>query len=409
VTDVRRTDVVVIGGGLAGAAVAIRLARLGREVLVLERSPRERWTACGVFTATAAGAWHDLGLDDEAMTALASPIPAFQLVAPGGARVPLTYGAAPGEAAAQGLDRPRLDVTLLALAATAGATICRGSQVVDVEIGPRGGAQAVMARGPDGAAMRIEAPVIIGADGIRSTVAARLGAVGRPAIGRRIALTYHLADRRDVDGRPRDGWMFVLRGGYCGVAPVPGGRVNVGIVLDTKVWRGRLRRDGATATAASIVRSLPIPDGAVSPFHGDQPLDQVAGVVPVAHAAARLSGDGWLLAGDAAGFLDPFTGEGIGRALATARLAAFAVDDALRGDRRAFRRYAAEVRSRYRARDWLSTLIQLFLDRPSLFDYAARRLATRQQARTTLGLVLAERLPASVALHPRYLGAVLRP
>ena len=72
-------------------------------------------------------------------------------------------------------------------------------------------------------------------------------------------------------------------------------------------------------------------------------------------------------------------------------------------------RYADDVQSRYRARDRLSMLVQRFLDRPRLFDYAARRLASREPERTTLGLVLADRLPASAALHPRYLGAVLRP
>jgi menaquinone-9 beta-reductase len=201
----------------------------------------------------------------------------------------------------------------------------------------------------------------------------------------------------------------ILPGGYCGLAPVPGQRLNVGIVLDAAAWREPLRRDGAAMTARRILGSLALPGGVDTVVADDQPLDHVAGIVPLAHSVERPSGEGWLLAGDAAGFLDPFTGEGIGRALATAELAACAVDEALRGDRQALRRYAVDVRARYAARDRLSTLVQRFLGRPWLFDYAARRLATRSRERSTLDLVLAERLPASVALDPRFLGAVLRP
>jgi flavin-dependent dehydrogenase len=404
-----RPEVAIVGGGLAGAAAAIGLARRGREVLVLERAPRAPWGACGVFTAAPARAWHDVGLGAAELDGLSAPIPVFRLVAPGGAVVPLTYGAPPGDPVARGMDRPRLDERLLALATAAGATVCRGSEVTRIDPGTGGRAPALTVRPSDGGETTIQSGIVIGADGVRSTLARAVGAVGRPRIGRRIALTFHVADPRGASVGPRDGWMVIVRGGYCGLAPVPGGRLNVGIVLDAAAWRTPLRRDGAAATARRILRSLPVPGGVEGVIADDRPLDRVAGIVPVAHRAERLSGEGWLLAGDAAGFLDPFTGEGIGRALATAELAACAVDDALRGDRWALQRYAAEVRARYGARDRLSTLVQRFLGRPRLFDYAARRLATRSRVRATLDLVLAERLPASVALDPRFLGAVLRP
>jgi flavin-dependent dehydrogenase len=401
-------DVVVAGGGLTGAAAAIRLAALGREVLVLERSRAPRWTACGVFTAAPREAWRELGLDGPELGRLGTPIPAFRLLAPGGAIVELTYGATPEEPVARGLDRPRIDERLLELAVAAGATVCRGSHVVGVEPDRRGRG-VIVAVESEGQATRLSPRVLIGADGVRSTVARSLGLEAPAPIARRIALTFHVADRRGRRGEPRDGWMAILPGGYCGLAPVPGGRLNVGIVLDMGTWAGTLRRDGASVTVRQILRSLRLPPGAGIAVADEAPLDQVAGIVPVAHAVRRVAGDGWLLAGDAAGFLDPLTGEGIGRALGTAELAARAADDTLSGDPTALARYAEAVGSRYRARDRLSRLVQRFLDRPRLFDYAARRLASRRKLRATLDLVLADRLPAGAALDPRYLGAVLRP
>jgi flavin-dependent dehydrogenase len=402
-------DVAIVGGGLAGAAAAIRLARAGQDVLVLERSERLRWTACGVFTAMPPRGWHELGLEPDRLAELVTPIPVFRLVSPGAAVVPLTYGAAAGEPAAHGLDRPRLDTALLDLAAAAGATVSRGSRVVDLKFAANAAVPTLVVRGPDGAAFEVRPRLVVGADGVRSTVATRLGLVRSPRIARRLALTFHVADNRAPGAAPRDGWMFVVHGGYCGLAPVPGGRVNVGIVLDVAVWGKSLRQEGAFETARRVLRRLPAQEGFDGLGLEEGLLDHVAGIVPVAHAVSQVSGDGWLLTGDAAGFVDPFTGEGIARALATAELAATAADDALRGDRLALHRYATEVRSRYLRRDRLSALVQGFLERPRLFDYAARRLATRPRQRHTLGLVLAERLPATAAFDPRFLGAVLRP
>ena len=127
---------------------------------------------------------------------------------------------------------------------------------------------------------------------------------------------------------------------------------------------------------------------------------------------SRRAGAGWLLVGDAAGFLDPFTGEGIHRALVSAELAADAIDSL-----RAGRRHAAEaadayqqaLRARFRAKDWVSSLVQLFLGEPRLFEYAARRLAARPGQREMIGLVMGDLVPAERGLDPRFLASLLRP
>jgi flavin-dependent dehydrogenase len=124
---------------------------------------------------------------------------------------------------------------------------------------------------------------------------------------------------------------------------------------------------------------------------------------------ARRHGPGWLLVGDAAGFLDPFTGEGLHRALVSASLAADAVGRHLDGDTDALAAYDRAMSARFRSKDAVSLLVQAFLGRPAAFEFAARRLAARSVVRETMGLVMGDLVPASRALDPRFVWELLRP
>src|SRR5207247_6911996 len=93
----------------------------------------------------------------------------------------------------------------------------------------------------------VTARVVVGADGLRSLVARAAGVARRSPLGTRAALSFHLADTE----HDRDARMVVIDDGYVGIAPVPGERVNVGIVLG-RSWFERLRRDGGRAVAHGI-------------------------------------------------------------------------------------------------------------------------------------------------------------
>jgi flavin-dependent dehydrogenase len=317
----------------------------------------------------------------------------------------LTYGGTGSLAdSAVGMARPGLDELLLAEAARLGAEIQRGARVVGIE---RVHAGTWTVQLGDGAAIR--ADVLVGADGRRSTVARRMGVIARPSMPARVGLTFHIADATTATGG--EARIVLIRDGYVGLAPVPCGRLNVGIVLG-RSWFARLRSESPAGLAAGIVRS-------VSNAHGHgaldiEILDHVAGASPLAHAVKRRAGPGWLLVGDAAGFLDPFTGEGLHRSLASAELAASAVlaarsDAARSGKPTAGERYETAMRSTFRNRDLVTRIVDGFLARPALFEYAARRLSAREQARDTMGRVIGDLVPAGRALDPRFLASVLRP
>src|SRR4051794_39903077 len=100
------TDVAIVGGGPAGAATAIRLARRGYSVVVLERHREPRWRACGVFTSPLVRERvMELGLPPAEIDVLARPISAMELRSTSGAGCSLDYA----NGFACGFDRVALD------------------------------------------------------------------------------------------------------------------------------------------------------------------------------------------------------------------------------------------------------------------------------------------------------------
>ena len=414
------TDVAIVGGGPAGALTAMLLARRGLEVVVLERAPQWRWRACGVFTSPATVmVLRDAGVAPADLVRVARPIPTMRVETPRGTSFALSYGGTHETGGSSvGLDRSALDPLLLVMAGLAGAEVRQGVAVDEVDLlegrsrGGGPGARSTLALSDGG---RLAARVVVGADGPRSLVATAAGVAKSAPLGRRIGLSFHVPERANppvaagaqigVDS-PREARMVIIEDGYIGLAPVPGGRVNVGIVLGSP-WQSRLRAAGASAVATTILeRVLPAEAAGIE----RQVLDHVAGAVPLGAAVRRRAGAGWLLVGDAAGFLDPFTGDGLHRSVVSARVA----DDVIaRALARPGTAYLAEhdraMRAQFGRKDLVSRLVHVFLSQPALFEYAARRLAARRHVRETMGLVIGDLLPASRALDPRFLAALLAP
>jgi flavin-dependent dehydrogenase len=254
----------------------------------------------------------------------------------------------------------------------------------------------------------VEGRLVVGADGIRSVVARSAGVTRAAFLSPRTGLTFHVRD--PSPGLARDGRMIVFDGGYVGLAPIPGSRVNVGIVLGGR-WLDRLRSDGAARITAEVLRGVPTaPDDPVDWSTAiDDASDTIEGAAPIGHRVSRRHGRRWLVVGDAAGFLDPFTGEGLHRALVSAELATVAIDRHLGGDHGALHAYDRALTARFRSKDVVSLIVQAFLARPALFQRASRSLAERPAVRETMGLVMGDLVPASRALDPRFVAALLRP
>ena len=408
-TPTRTVEVAIVGGGPAGALLGARLARHGIDVTILERSPTWRWRASGVFTSPAAvAALGRADVPDEIVRRVARPIPAMRLETSGGAVVRLTYGSEDGGPPAVGLDRSTLDPSLIEMARAAGAEVLEGVSATAIGLdSARGTNRVAITTRSDDTERILSVRIVVGADGAQSIVARAAGVLRPSRLPRRIGLTFHLPDERSTD-MPVDARMCIIPDGYVGIAPVPGDRINIGIVLGPS-WRDALRADGATAVVARILTGIQPSNDDDGRWRSAPPCEPIAGAWPLGGRVTRRAGDGWLLVGDAAGFLDPFTGEGLHRAVVSTEVAAAAITQACRGHTGAFGAYDRAMRRRFATKDLVSWIVQAFLSRPAAFEYAARRLAARPELRGTMGRVIGDLTPASRALDPRFLARLLAP
>ena len=323
-------DVIVSGAGPAGAVAATVLARGGARVLLLDRARFPRDKLCGdTMNPGTVAILRRLGLTARFESA-ALPVDGMIVTGARGVRVRAAY-----RDGARGLALPRrtLDAALVAEAAAAGARVEEGVLVRGPLISD-GGVRGVVMAGRDGRDVRVPAPLVIAADGRRSRVALPLGLVRHPRRPRRWAIGAYFDN---VAGLTAFGEMHVRRGRYLGVARVPPGCANVCLVISppalSHVEGSRSRR--ATAgidDPAGLLQWAIDSDGSLRErFAGARMLTVPVVLGPLAVDAMTAGAPGLLLAGDAAGFIDPMTGDGLRFAVRGGELAAEVALAALRG------------------------------------------------------------------------------
>lgn len=379
-------DALVVGAGPAGSVTALLLARAGRAVRVIERARFPRRKVCGEYlNGGAVDALARLGLLD-AVRAHAAPLRGVRLVPAGAAAVTLPFGR-PALACA----RDVLDATLLDAALAAGATL-EHARVEDVIV-EGGRACGVRVRADDGALVERRARCVVGADGIGSIVARKLRLTRSLRSGARYAVGGHYAGFGALDAHVE---MYAGGGAYFALNPLDAMRTNVMVVVP----RDRLAAWSADVDAGVGGAAAALGRG-VRSFERAQRIGARVSVGPLAHDVHGTAVPGALLVGDAAGFLDPFTGQGIFLALAGAEHAAEAIL------RDAFAPYVS-----WRARDvvWrrrLCGLVKLLIDVPPLARRASSRLARFPETGATLIDALAGAIPPERAFAPALLGRLL--
>jgi menaquinone-9 beta-reductase len=392
-------DVVVVGGGPAGSVTALLLARAGHSVLLVDRARFPRAKPCGdCLSAGAPAVLERLGLLERVRAAPHATLSGWRIVAPDGTSFTAPIADPPGHALA--VERLHLDSVLLDCAREAGVSVFEDERVNDVIRHHTGRVDGVVT----GRGSR-RARLVVGADGLRSIVARRLGAIRRPPQLRKISLTMHLDAALNDDGA---GEMHIGTDITAGLAPVDGQRSNL-----TVVAHGRLRRAVAAnprAFVLSAVEALPalrgrVPASAI--LHGELlssgPFDQ-----PV----RRVVFDGAALAGDAAGYYDPFTGQGVCHALLGAELLAAAADSALRDgpcSAAALAPYAVGVRRLLRTPRLIQKGVEAVVSRPAVANRVIARLARSGIAARTLIGVIGHTLPAAALISASTLSDLARP
>jgi flavin-dependent dehydrogenase len=312
-------DVVIAGAGPAGSIAALILARAGARVVIVDRDEFPRDKLCGdTLNPGAVAMLRSLDLGGGPLDRARSL--EGMLVTGPGAAVSATYG---GGRAGLALRRRDLDAWLLERAVAAGARFEGGVTVRGPLVEAPGQSHVVrgLVLAPRGGAaqpLRLPALLTIAADGRRSVVARALGLARHPAHPRRWAFGTYVSG---VAGLTAMGEMHIRRGFYLGVAPLSPEVANVCVVTGP-------RPDGRTPIDV-IQRAIGRDASLKERFAGARFDAPVAVLGPLAIDTTAAGAPGVLLAGDAAGFIDPMTGDGLHLAIRSAAMAAAEAQAAL--------------------------------------------------------------------------------
>ncbi len=390
-------DAIVVGGGPAGSAMALLLRQRGHDVLLLDAARFPRDKVCG--EGVSPEAWRLLrALDADGAVRALRPhaLRGMTLTSPDGTTFAGHYG--DGREPGFAVRRDALDLALLGRAKAAGVEVREGGRVTGL-LRDRGSVMGVAWENGQGPKTS-EARLVVGADGRRSRVARDLGLLRESPRGRRFAVRGHW---EGMEGLTDHGEMHVGAGGYCGVAPLSPTGANVAFVLDRRAmasaagdleafYRKTLLRWPRLAERLARARLLASPRA----------------IGPLALEARRVSAPGALLVGDAAGFFDPFTGEGVTLALRSAELAAEVADRALKGGRtQDLTEYDRLRREATRDKFRFNHLIQRAVTWPALGNAVARRLTRRPDLADRLVGIAGDFVPARTALGPGFLRELL--
>ena len=346
------------------------LARRGYGVTLLDRAAFPRDKACGEYLTPGAVRLlrDEIGVLPTLLAAGARPL-TLETVVPHNGR------AFSGTTSALACPRVVTDKTLRGAAEAAGTCVLEGFNVRQIERGDGGAFCGVSGMNAFGEAQTISAKVVVGADGTHSLLAREMGVVRPVPRLQRLALVTHY---RSAEASGSGVTMHLPTDGSdacCGVGAAcgPDGTRNVNIVVpqsEAALMAGRRQE----YFEERLRRSFPAVWEWVSQSEQVGPLRSVG---CFGHHTSRASADGAVLVGDAATFINPFTGEGVYFALRGAQLAAEAVDLALQnGDasRHALGAYdrarRAELLPRYR----LCDLVQRVVHSPALLGWGAERL-----------------------------------
>ena len=387
----RHADVVVVGAGPAGAAIAILLAEHGLDVVVLDRAALPREKICGEYLSPEAARVLDrLGVLKALDAAGAAALAGMRITAPDGTSVVGRYRPfgefRPYRQHAMGVARETLDGALVDRVRSLPLDLREETRVTDVLV-EAGQVVGVRAEDREQRPLEVRAPVVVGADGRHSIVAQRLGCRSPHALQRLALATYV----RGVPECRELGEIFVDPPDYAILNPLGPERVNLSVVVPlahAAPWSRRLE-DFMTAR----VRQLP---HLARRLAGAERVAPVRALGPLAHRVTPPRAGGVLLVGDAAGFYDPFTGEGVFTALRSAELAAETVVRALRaGDvsAAALAAYERARRAAFAGKQRVTRALQTVIAHRRLANWTCRALARRPGALDALLGVFGDYVP----------------
>ena len=378
----RKSKIAIAGAGPAGSSLAIRLAESGFETVLIERKRFPREKLCGEFISPECFA-HFSALDvlDEMLEAGGDHIFETRFFEVGGRSVTVPSRWFGGQNFALSLSRAEMDNRLLERARRAGVEVIDGVSIVGVD-GENGLITALRTRSEDGRLFDIPADIFVDATG-RAGVLARLAekktAGAQPPATKPILVGFkaHLGDTNLAKGVCE---MYSFRGGYAGLSNVEDGLANLCFLIESKTVRS-IGGDAAEIVERVVSKNKRAAE-ALNGFSvsGEWLAVSIDGFGTKSPAPAV----NLFAVGDAASFIDPFTGSGMVMAFQSAELLADVITTNHRSLEQTRIDYSTAYRKKFANRLRICSLLRRTAFMPTLATGIVTSLSVSSTARRLL-------------------------